>query len=168
MPKNISESSALNSMQNGGHIIPTKSSDYFHRFMSSKISHVIDIIQLTFTSIYYCKKFDVFSNSTINQCLDHLYTIYEKTNSITDLICDKGKMDDAIQEMQQVFDKLSVFFTTYGSNCIPDIYYVVFGARYNNKQTIPETNTMLCSKLDLIEKYTIPIGYKNISWNEIT
>lgn len=168
MPKNTSKSSILNAMHNGGHIIPTKSSDDFHRFMSSKISQVIDIIQRTFTSIDYCKKFDVFSNSTINQCLDHLYTIYEKTNSITNLLGNKDKMDDAIQEMQQVFDKLSVFFTTYGSNCISDIYYVVFGARYNNKQTISETNSIMCSKLDLIEKYTIPIGYKNISWNEIT
>jgi len=155
-------------LDNGVHNIPSKTSDDFNRFMSLKITQVIDIIQRTFTSIDYCKKFDVFSNSTISQCLDHLYTIYEKTNAITTLLVNKDNMDKAIQEMQQVFDKLSIFFTNYGTNYISDVYYVVFGARYNNLNTILETDTMKLSKIRLIEKYTIPIGYKNLPWNLAT
>ena len=168
MPKTTTTKSSLSKTQHVGvHNIPTKSADDFKRFMSLKITQVIDIIQRTFTSIDYCKKFDIFSNSTINQCLDHLYTIYEKANSITALLDDKDNMDKAIQEMQQIFDKLSIFFTNYGTHSINDIHYVVFGARYNNIKTIEETETMKLSKVKLIEKYTIPIGYKNVPWCEV-
>lgn len=168
MTKNTtSKNNPTNTLENSVHNIPTKSSDDFNRFMSLKITQVIDIIQRTFTSIDYCKKFDVFSNSTINQCLDHLYTIYEKTNAINALLVNKDNMDKAIQEMQQVFDKLSMFFTNYGTHSISDIFYVVYGARYNNLKTIAETDTIKLSKIKLIEKYTIPIGYKNLSWSEV-
>jgi hypothetical protein len=119
---------------------PPENSDEFKKFMSLKIKQVTDIIQRAFTSIDYCKKFDIFSNSTINQCLDHLYTIYEKVQTIVTMLDTKDQMDNAINQMQQVFDKLSIFFTNYGANSIQDITYVVFGARYNKHQTISDTD----------------------------
>jgi len=142
-------------------------SDEFKKFMSLKIKQVTDIIQRAFTSIDYCKKFDIFSNSTINQCLDHLYTIYEKTQNIMAMLDTKEQMDNAINEMQQVFDKLSIFFTNYGANSIQDIAYVVFGARYNKLQSISDTDAIQLSKLELIEKYVVPIGYKNTTWSAV-
>ena len=63
---------------------------------------------------------------------------------------------------------LSVIFSTYGTYSIEDIYYVVFGTKYNKLDTIEEADILFNDKMELIEKYLIPVGYKNLPWNNCT
>jgi len=144
----------------------TKGTD-FNKFVKSKLEQVIDIIQRTYLSLDFCKQYDIFSKSSIGQCTDHLHSIYDTAQKLNDStpISDKD-VDATLASIQSIFDKLSVVFSTYGTFSIKDIYYVVFGSKYNNMDTYDKKNTFLNDKLSLIEKYMIPVGYKNMPWTE--
>ena len=69
-------------------------------------------------------------------------------------------MNNTLNIIQTIFDKLSVIFSTYGTNNIKDIYYVVFGTKYNSIDTYDENNKYVTKKIELIEKYLIPVDIK--------
>ena len=58
-----------------------KNSD-FNKFVDKKLSQVIDIIQKTYLSLDFYKKYDIFSKSSIGQCTDHLQTIYSMSQNL--------------------------------------------------------------------------------------
>ena len=139
----------------------------FNSFIDKKLSHIIDIIQRTYLSLSFCKQFDIFSKSSIGQCVDHLQTIYESAKIMKDTVLIEDKdMDITLTNVQSIFDKLSIIFSTYGTYSTNDVYYVVFGTKYNKFDTYDAENAYNKDKLDLIEKYIIPIGYKNLPWSE--
>ena len=139
----------------------------FNVFIKKKIDQVIDIIQRTYVSLEYCKQYDIFSKSSIGQCTDHLHTIFESSYKLKESIpIQEKEMNNTLNIIQTIFDKLSVIFSTYGTNNIKDIYYVVFGTKYNSIDTYDENNKYVTKKIELIEKYLIPVGYKNLPWKE--
>ena len=139
----------------------------FNNFIEKKLDQVIDIIQRTYLSLSFCKQFDVFSKSSIGQCSDHLHTIYTTAKTLKDKIpINDNEMDNTLATIQSIFDKLSIVFSTYGTYNINDVYYVVFGTKYNNYDTYDKDNKYLSDKLELIEKYVLPIGYKNLPWTD--
>ena len=138
----------------------------FNKFIEKKLQQVIDIIQRTYLSLDFCKQYDIFSKSSIGQCSDHLHTIYSSAQSLKESIpIHDNEMDNTLTIIQTIFDKLSVIFSTYGTYSIQDIYYVVFGTKYNKLDTYDETDMQINNKIELIEKYMIPVGYKNLPWN---
>ena len=139
----------------------------FNNFVEKKINQVIDIIQRTYLSLSFCKQFDIFSKNSIGQCTDHLQTIYLSAKTVKESIpiLDKD-MDNILTDIQHIFDKLSIVFSTYGTYSITDVYYVVFGTKYNNFDTYDKENKFMADKIELIEKYVMPIGYKNLPWSE--
>ena len=139
----------------------------FNNFVEKKINQVIDIIQRTYLSLSFCKQFDIFSKNSIGQCTDHLQTIYLSAKTVKESIpiLDKD-MDNILTDIQHIFDKLSIVFSTYGTYSIIDVYYVVFGTKYNNFDTYDKENKFMADKIELIEKYVMPIGYKNLPWSE--
>jgi hypothetical protein len=80
----------------------------------------------------------------------------------------ESDMNNTLTIIQTIFDKLSIIFSTYGTYSINDIYYVVFGTKYESIDTYDKKNLYISSKLDLIEKYLIPVGYKNLPWKEVS
>ena len=138
----------------------------FNKFIEKKLQQVIDIIQRTYLSLDFCKQYDIFSKSSIGQCSDHLHTIYSSAQSLKESIpIHDNEMDNTLTIIQTIFDKLSVIFSTYGTYSIQDIYYVVFGTKYNKLDTYDDTDEQINNKIELIEKYMIPVGYKNLPWN---
>ena len=141
----------------------------FNNFIEKKLQQVIDIIQRTYLSLDFCKQYDIFSKSSIGQCSDHLHTIYTSAQSLKENIpIQSNEMDNTLTIIQTIFDKLSVIFSTYGTYSIQDIYYVVFGTKFNKFDTYNEDDKLISSKIDIIEKYLIPVGYKNLPWNNCT
>jgi ATP-dependent Lon protease len=139
----------------------------FNNFIEKKLQQVIDIIQRTYLSLSFCKNFDLFSKSSIGQCSDHLQTVYITALNIKQGIPISEKdMDDTLATIQSIFDKLSIVFSTYGTYSINDVYYVVFGTKYNKFDNYDENNKFIRDKLELLEKYTMPIGYKNLPWSD--
>ena len=138
----------------------------FNKFIDKKLQQVIDIIQRTYLSLDFCKQYDIFSKSSIGQCSDHLHTIYSSAQSLKESIpIHDNEMDNTLTIIQTIFDKLSVIFSTYGTYSIQDIYYVVFGTKYNKLDTYDDSDEQINNKIELIEKYMIPVGYKNLPWN---
>jgi len=138
----------------------------FNKFIEKKLQQVIDIIQRTYLSLDFCKQYDIFSKSSIGQCSDHLHTIYSSAQSLKESIpIHDNEMDNTLTIIQTIFDKLSVIFSTYGTYSIQDIYYVVFGTKYNKLDTYDNSDEQINNKIELIEKYMIPVGYKNLPWN---
>ena len=131
----------------------------FNVFIKKKIDQVIDIIQRTYLSLEYCKQYDIFSKSSIGQCTDHLHTIFESSHKLKESIpIHEKEMNNTLTIIQTIFDKLSVIFSTYGTNNIKDIYYVVFGTKYSSIDLYDENNKYITNKIELIEKYLIPVG----------
>ena len=139
----------------------------FNKFIEKKLQQVIDIIQRTYLSLDFCKQYDIFSKSSIGQCSDHLHTIYTSAQSLKESIpIHDNEMDNTLVIIQTIFDKLSVIFSTYGTYSVEDIYYVVFGTKYNKLDTYDTSDSEINNKIKLIENYMIPVGYKNLPWNE--
>lgn len=139
----------------------------FNKFVDKKINQVIDIIQRTYLSLDLYKRYDVFSKSSIGQCTDHLQSIYSTSYSLKNKIpiADKD-MDSTLSIIQTIFDKLSIVFSSYGTYSINDIYYVVFGTKYNIYNSYDINNLYIIGKINILEKYLQPIGYKNLSWSD--
>ena len=143
-----------------------KNSD-FNKFVEKKIIQVIDIIKRTYLSLEFIKQFDIFSSTSITQCTDHLQTIFSTSQTLKKSIpIDDKEMDTTLSIIQTIFDKLSIIFSTYGTYSINDVYYVVFGQKYNNYNNYNENDLSIKGKIEILEKYVIPIGYKNLSWND--
>ena len=139
----------------------------FNNFIEKKVDQIVNIIQRTYLSLSFCKQFDIFSKNSIGQCTDHLQTIYSTTKNVKDSIPLSDKeMDETLSTIQSIFDKLSIVFSTYGTHYINDVHYVVFGTKYNNFDTYDKNNKYISNKIDLIEKYIMPIGYKNLPWSD--
>ena len=139
----------------------------FNSFIDKKLRQIIDIIQRTYLSLSFCKHFDIFSKSSIGQCSDHLQTIYDAAKKLKDTVPIEDKeMDSTLNIVQSIFDKLSIVFSTYGTYSTNDVYYVVFGTKYNKFDTYDAENAYNKDRIDLIEKYILPIGYKNLPWSE--
>lgn len=146
---------------------PKVNNNDFNSFIDKKLEQVIDIIQRTYLSLDFCKQYDIFSKSSIGQCSDHLHTIYQSAQELKESMpIPEPDMNNTLTIIQTIFDKLSIIFSTYGTYSINDIYYVVFGTKYNSIDTYEKSNLYISKKLELIEKYIIPVGYKNLPWKE--
>ena len=148
--------------------LPSKvNNNEFNSFIDKKLEQVIDIIQRTYLSLEYCKQYDIFSKSSIGQCTDHLHTVYQSAQEVKESMpISESDMNNTLTIIQTIFDKLSIIFSTYGTYSIKDIYYVVFGTKYESIDNYDKKNLYVSNKLELIEKYLIPVGYKNLPWKE--
>ena len=114
--------------------LPSKvNNNEFNSFIDKKLEQVIDIIQRTYLSLEYCKQYDIFSKSSIGQCTDHLHTVYKSAQEVKESMpISESDMNNTLTIIQTIFDKLSIIFSTYGTYSIKDIYYVVFGTKYED------------------------------------
>lgn len=148
-------------------VAKTVKNEDFNKFISKKTEQVIDIIQRTYLSLDFCKQYDIFTKSSIGQCMDHLQTIYSTCLSIKQSMpIEDSETDATISIIQSIFDKLSVIFSTHGTFSINDIFFVVFGTKYNKYDHYDENNGYVKGKMHIIENYMIPTNYKNLTWFE--
>jgi len=139
----------------------------FNKFIKGKLDTLIDIIQRTSLSLDFCKRYDVFSNSSTGQCIDHLHEIYASSQKILAKIPLQDKdTTKTIEDIQKIFDRLSIIFSTHGTSSIKDICYVIFGVKYNRLYKYSPSNNIILDKLDILEKYFVPIGFKNLPWTD--
>ena len=138
----------------------------FQQFIQSKVDRIYEIIQSTFISLEMYSSKELFSNSEINQNIDILHDLYAKAQLLEDNQVETvEQIDKVIDDLQKIFDKLSYVLSNSGTSKIEDILYVVFGANYDIHQSMTnQSNDIFESKIRLIAKYIMPIGYKNIPW----
>ena len=138
------------------------------QFIKEKIVYFQEIMRNTILSIQNYKKYDIFSNSDVNlgiQCINDLYEkscdIFHKTNIENSNTVDmKEYTDNLITLLQNIIDKLSSIFCSFGTYQFDDLVYVCIGSRFKNA-IHPEIEMQ--DKIHLIKKYIHPISYKSIT-----
>ena len=164
IPRNKKDNLTL-ILKNEIQTVHTSTSD-FHDFIKKKICRVYEIIQSTFTSLELYNSKDLFSNSDTNQHFEILHDLYKRSQNLSVTAIDKvDQIDKVIDDLQKIFDKLSASLASVGTQNVRDLLYIVFGANYDHAQNIDVSNNELfASKVRVIDKYVMPIGYKNIPW----
>ena len=122
-----------------------------------KIVFFKEIIQKTLIYVQKNKIHDILGVSDIVICLDKLTELNNKINEIKNITTTNS--ESIINILQEVNNELSLLFKNYGTESLSDLLYVCFG---NNKIVINNNNNKLC-KLELLQKYFHPTGYKIIN-----
>ena len=136
-------------------------------FIREKIVYFREIINNTIWSVQYYKKYDVFSNSDVNVCIQTLHELYKKTVDILNVLPPSGSQlssadsEKLIEMLQLVIDKLSVIMASFGTHNFDDLLFVCMGSQLINRKY---ENESLQNKVEIIRKYVHPISYKSFSW----
>ena len=131
------------------------------QFIAAKIKYFQEIIQNTILSMQEYKSMELFSNSDINVCMSNLSEIYEKTTEISGMIDVQPNIDNIIELLQKIIDKLSVIIGKYGTKRFDDLLFICFGSQYIQQKN---ENEYLQNKIELIRRFVHPINYKNVYW----
>jgi hypothetical protein len=100
------------------------------QFILEKIKYFQEIIQNTTMAIQEYKSMELFSNSDINVCMTNLSDIYAKTTEISGMIDMQANIENIIELLQNIIDKLSVIIGKYGTKKMDDLLFICFGSQY--------------------------------------
>ena len=128
-----------------------------------KLNEIQEIIRNTVISISRNKVDGVFSNNDSVLSTSILTDLYEKTKRIDLELSTKSytTIDEIINSLQGVIDKVSMVICGFGTSNINDLLFISFGSEFKNVQV---SDPILRSKQELIKKYIRPVGYKIIHW----
>jgi Lon protease (S16) C-terminal proteolytic domain/ATPase family associated with various cellular activities (AAA) len=136
-------------------------------FIVDKITYFREIIHHTIWSVQHYKKYDLFSHSDVNACIQALHDLYKKTVDILNVLPPPGSQllpvdsEKLIEMLQLIIDKLSVIMSSFGTRNFDDLLFVCMGSQLISRNY---NNPHLQNKVELIRKYVHPISYKSISW----
>ena len=129
--------------------------------ISKKADSFKDIIIKTTLSLQKYKILDIISSSDINNSIDSL----NETNILLDKIKSKTynktsstKIDNIINDLQEINNNIALIFKNYGTENINDLIKICVGNEFN--KILKETDDN--NKYKLISKYFHPISYKTI------
>ena len=74
-----------------------------------------------------------------------------------------SEINDIIDTLQTIIDKISIIISGFGTKNMEDLFYISFGAEFNEKVI---TTNLFKDKYDLLLKYVRPIGCKTIHWKQ--
>jgi ATP-dependent Lon protease len=144
-----------------------KNMNEIKQLIRDKLHRIQSIIKDTLSQFNYYRKFEIITNSDVVLCSSTLSECYEKCETmIHDLSMNQkyetvDKINDAINELQSIIDKLSIIMCGYGTKRIEDILFISFGTEPNSIEIAdPEWKdkyTMICENIK-------PIGYKTVHW----
>ena len=134
----------------------------------NKLVRIQGIIQRTLQTLNHHRNLNIISNSDIIVCTSTLIECFDKSSIIICQIRESStngvdRINQFIDQLQQIIDKLSIIMCGYGAASINDILFISFG-------TEPESTKIDTSvwnaKHDLIINYVKPIGYKTFHWKQ--
>lgn len=165
MPKKL-----MNKETTGDNI---KYNEKLYVLIEDKINYIKNIIRNTNLSIQEYNKYELFSNTEMNNCITNLNSLYEniqtikseleKENTPNNSKTYEKKIENFIDKLQNIINNLSPILSKYGTKNIDDIIYICFGSEFNNYNIAkinPELPVEINYKFDLIKKYIHPIGFK--------
>lgn len=156
-PENITIKTELNGN--------TSESKNVQSFIRKKCCEVEQMILDTYQFLENMRQYDIFSNHITTQCIDLLHDLHEKTHILIRKTDDLSIGEKLLDDLQFLYDKLLIVFTTYGTSSLKSALYVVFGSKYD----IFQSNTvsdLQRAKYEIIEKYVIPTGLKPLTWSD--
>jgi len=135
----------------------------------NKLVRIQGIIQRTLQTLNHHRNLNIISNSDIIVCTSTLIECFEKSSGIIAQIRESpangvDKINQFIDQLQQIIDKLSIIMCGYGAASIHDILFISFGAE---PESIKIDAPVWKAKHDLILNYVKPIGYKTFHWKQV-
>ena len=128
--------------------------------IKNKIIKIQDVIQCTISSIQLYKTYHIYSNSDVMYCLTELNDIYIKSTLLYNTTT--TNIEDSINKLQIIVDKLSIIISNYGTTHLDDLLFIIFGSDFLNQiKTGIHKN-----KYELIRRFVHPINYKSIQWKQ--
>jgi len=122
-----------------------------------KIVFFKEIIQKTLIYVQKNKIHDILGVNDIVICLDKLTELSNNLNEIKNVT--SVNSENIINILQEVNNELSLLFKNYGTESLSDLLYVCLG----NNKIINNINNKKLLKLELLQKYFHPTGYKLIN-----
>lgn len=142
-----------------------KNMNEIKQLIHDKLQRIQSIIKHTLSQFNYYRKFEIIANSDVVLCSSTLSECYEKCESMIRQLSSDPKYDnidkinEAINELQSVIDKLSIIMCGYGTKRIEDILFISFGS-----DAMDIENPVWKDKYNLICENIKPIGYKTVHW----
>ncbi len=127
-------------------------------FIKDKIHYYKEIIQKTLKSLLEYKELKIISIQEYTSNVKILKTIFK---SLQDMIEDKHKNENIINDLQNINDQLFMIFKNCGSWNIMDILYVCFG-----NELIEKLQHKNEAKLNFILDYVRPFQFKIFKQNK--
>jgi len=141
-------------------IITSNPLDDIREFIKSNCSNLFRICRQTLKSIKFYKIKEIFSNSDLHSAQEMLNEIYEKTT----MLITSETTDHGIEELQHIFDKVSIVISLFGTKRLSDIEYILYGSKFTILPSdSTSTHLLYKSKYELIQTYVRFNGYKHIS-----
>ena len=135
-------------------------------FIRSKTLYMQEIIQKTIISIKEKNKANLFSENDVNLSTSILVDLYNKLHKIHNELEDTAyKLDDLLNNLQQIIDKLSLVICGFGTQSISDLLFVSFGSEFKN---LKFEDKITDDKYKILKELLCPIGYKIINWKNKT
>lgn len=156
-PENITIKTELNGNTSEGKNVQS--------FIRKKCCEVEQMILDTYQFLENMRQYDIFSNHITTQCIDLLHDLHEKTHILIRKADDLSIGEKLLDDLQFLYDKLLIVFTTYGTSSLKSALYVVFGSKYDVFQS-DTVSDMQRAKYEIIEKYVIPTGLKPLTWSD--
>jgi hypothetical protein len=123
--------------------------------IKKKIDYIGDIIRDCVISSNENKRLKIYRNIDLQTCYSSLNELYNSNKNVLSKI-DTYPIDECIEELQKIIDRLSLIMTSLGTKNMEDLLYITFGSEFKEIKNNPVLN----SKLQLILKYFHPTGYK--------
>jgi len=125
-----------------------------------KLDKYTEIIRRTSLFVQEFKKKDVYGSKELNNCLSQLEKLMEIIMKVKILFTNSKKINNEIKEtMGEIKEQLFLIIKSFGTEKMSDLIYICFDNKYYSR--IKNKN-----KLDIIESYVHPIGFKTMNWKK--
>lgn len=142
-----------------------------------KVVHTQNIINNTLLSINNHNKTEIFSNCDVITCTTNLVSLYEYTKhlveklekyesakNVSPSLAMLNEINEAIDGLQMVRDKLAFIMSGYGTLNLEDLFYVSFDSEFDKFQShLPD---VWRDKYGLLLKHLHPLNYKIVYWRQ--
>ena len=135
-----------------------------HNMLLNKINDYESVICNTYISMNYYKNLKIVKPNDTNHCIHELNMLLDEVRLLQIYLKDNEDnydVDNIINDIQVINNKLSSIIKTNGTKEIRDLINICFGQDYLEK-----TDKKHETKIELIEKYFHPISYKLIQHND--
>jgi ATP-dependent Lon protease len=134
--------------------------DKILRIIVEKVGVYRKIITKTKINSDNYMKMNILTSSETNCCISELNSIIDDVRLLEVYLKDNESydVDNVINDIQTLNNKLSSIIKKYGTMCVEDLIYVCLGNKY-----LEQFDVKYRDKFDLIKRYMHPTGYKLIS-----
>jgi ATP-dependent Lon protease len=92
-----------------------------------------------------------------------LTELYSTADDVIKKLNQNNFAEPHLSTIQTIINKLSMIISGFGTQYLPDLLFIGFGADYTEMK-MHEFNDSMKQKMDLLNQFVSPIGYKIINW----